>query len=247
MAEHKAKSADDEEAMLSKSAPTVEATASQPAEAMEEKDRTPLEETNDTTEAKTAKHTPEPPSESAETPLVLTDVQRKHLSESHPTAIRADSGLADDTQTKTTAGNPDRSAIEDKPPAPTLIIEKVDSEPRHGDDFGESSTIEQTDAHHLRAHDAEPDIVVVRSETRTPDIAEVAAEVADSAATLDREQPTPPISDEEAGRIGFRRMSTTPIPEVANTAAEVADIAAKLDGETGVGFIYLPSTSPDRC
>ena len=37
------------------------------------------------------------------------------------------------------------------------------------------------------------------------------------------------MSDEEAGRIGYRRMSQTPIPEVAQTAAEVADVAAVLD------------------
>ncbi|KAH8589255.1 hypothetical protein B0O99DRAFT_600054 [Bisporella sp. PMI_857] len=62
-------------------------------------------------------------------------------------------------------------------------------------------------------------------------VAETAAEVAESAANLDRDRDvaTPEITDEEAGRIGFRRMSSTPIPEVANTAAEVADVAAKLD------------------
>lgn len=37
------------------------------------------------------------------------------------------------------------------------------------------------------------------------------------------------MSDEEAGRIGYRRMSQTPIPQVAETAAEVADTAAILD------------------
>ncbi|RDW59531.1 hypothetical protein BP6252_12618 [Coleophoma cylindrospora] len=70
---------------------------------------------------------------------------------------------------------------------------------------------------------------VSRDQSRTPDIANVASEVADSAAQLDRNQPTPPISDAEAGRIGLRRLSNTPIPEVANTAAEVADSAAIID------------------
>jgi hypothetical protein len=37
------------------------------------------------------------------------------------------------------------------------------------------------------------------------------------------------MSDEEAGRTGYRRMSQTPIPQVAETAAEVADVAATLD------------------
>jgi len=108
--------------------------------------------------------------------------------------------------------------------SPTLVVEKVDSGPRHGDDFGTNATFAQKDAHKLHAQDTEPDRVILR--TPTPELASVAAEVADSAAALDREQPTPPISDEEAGRIGFRRMSQTPIPEVADTAAEVAESAA---------------------
>ena len=115
--------------------------------------------------------------------------------------------------------------------APTLIVEKVDTELRHGDDFGSAATVAQKDAHLLRSQDAVPDHVTMRTETRTPELAETAYEVAESAALLDRDRdpPTPPISDEEAGRIGFRRMSTTPIPEVAKTAAEVADVAATLD------------------
>lgn len=70
---------------------------------------------------------------------------------------------------------------------------------------------------------------VPREQSRTPDLANVAAEVADSAAQLDRNQPTPPVSDAEAGISGLRRLSNTPILEVANTAAEVADSAAILD------------------
>jgi hypothetical protein len=76
---------------------------------------------------------------------------------------------------------------ETTPAAPTLTVEKVDSEPRHGDDFGADATVGQKDAHKLRAQDAEPDYVVVRAGTRTPDIASSAAEVADSAMILDRE------------------------------------------------------------
>ena len=113
--------------------------------------------------------------------------------------------------------------------SPTLVVEKMDSDLRYGDDFGTGATVGQKDAHHQRAQDAEPDYVVVRHQT--PEFADTAAEVADSARFLDQDQPTPPISDEEAGRIGYRRMSQTPIPQVANTAAEVADaaFAAALD------------------
>jgi hypothetical protein len=119
----------------------------------------------------------------------------------------------------------------EKTQAPTLIVEKVDTELRHGDDFGSAATVAQKDAHLLRSQDAVPDHITLRTETRTPELADTAYEVAESAALLDkdRDPPTPPISDEEAGRIGFRRMSSTPIPEVAKTAAEVADVAATLD------------------
>jgi len=70
---------------------------------------------------------------------------------------------------------------------------------------------------------------------KTPDYARIAAEVAESAELLDQSPPTPPMSDDEAGQTGYRRMSHTPIPEVANTAAEVADTAAQLDKELIVG------------
>jgi len=134
----------------------------------------------------------------------------------------------------------DKNAIGDKTSSPTLVVEKVDSEPHHGDDFGPDATVGQKDAHLLRAQDAEPDYVVVRSQTPIPEVANVAAEVAETAAVLDEEPPTPPISDEEAGRIGFRRMSNTPIPEVAETAAEVAQSAAILDKEEPSFKIEMP-------
>ncbi|KAI0851753.1 hypothetical protein F5Y00DRAFT_259243 [Daldinia vernicosa] len=69
------------------------------------------------------------------------------------------------------------------------------------------------------------------SGTETPDFAQTADEVSGSARTLDPETPEPEISDGEAGRIGTRRMSTTPIGEVSETAAEVANVAATLDND----------------
>ncbi len=65
----------------------------------------------------------------------------------------------------------------------------------------------------------------------TPSFVKTAAEVADSAALLDKEEAEPEVTDEEAGRTGFRRMSMTPIQDVAATAAEVADTAEALDSE----------------
>lgn len=67
------------------------------------------------------------------------------------------------------------------------------------------------------------------SGTATPTYAKVAAEVADSAALLNKEEPETPVPDDVAGKIGYRRLSSTPITEVANTAAEVADTAQELD------------------
>ncbi|KAI6247173.1 hypothetical protein HI914_05023 [Erysiphe necator] len=70
---------------------------------------------------------------------------------------------------------------------------------------------------------------------RNIDIANTAAEVADTAVILDQEPSSPPISDTEAGQIGLRCLSTTPIAEVASVAAEVADVAASLDNEQATG------------
>jgi hypothetical protein len=71
-----------------------------------------------------------------------------------------------------------------------------------------------------------------RSGASTPSYVRTAAEVADSAALLDKEPAEPEVSAKEAGETGFRRMTATPIPEVADTAAEVADTAEKLDKDT---------------
>ena len=153
----------------------------------------------------------------------------------------------------------DASKAETDTQIPTLIVEKTDSQPSYGDDFGSEATTAQKDAHEIRAKDAEPDQVLVKPEdggktiditpghtrdnalvggdtaggtgTATPSkqVADTADEVADTAAKLDCEPTPQPSSDEIAGRTGERRMSNTPINEVAATAAEVADSAAIID------------------
>lgn len=127
---------------------------------------------------------------------------------------------------------------EDKSSAPpALVVEKLEPEPK---EEGEKSSVEHTAVRHDTDHLQTVDFTQeTRNGARTPELADVAAEVADVAATLDRNQPTPPISDEEAGRIGFRRMSSTPIPQVAITAAEVADSAAIIDKEEEASSIFL--------
>lgn len=68
-----------------------------------------------------------------------------------------------------------------------------------------------------------------RSGTSTPEYARTAAEVADSAAWVDPATPEPEVSNEVAGEVGYRQMTSTPPQEAADTAAEVADAAEVLD------------------
>jgi hypothetical protein len=74
------------------------------------------------------------------------------------------------------------------------------------------------------------------SSALSQDIADTAAEVAESAAIIDREMSPAPLSNDEAGRIGVRRLSSTPIEDVARTASEVADAAVILDSSTQVAL-----------
>jgi hypothetical protein len=144
-----------------------------------------------------------------------------------------------ETKGKQPTASPFAGGISSSQPShPTLVVEKTDTEPRHGDDFGDSATADQREAHRMRSSDAEPDQVIVTDQEATYS-ARTAAEVADSAARLDIEQPTPPITDEMAGRIGFRRLSQTPIEDVAAVASEVSDSAALMDAdEQAVCFDY---------
>lgn len=118
---------------------------------------------------------------------------------------------------------PAKSSIEEKSntSSPAPEIQATDREPSH-----------------LKLPDASNDNTKTHPRSTTPDVAQVAAEVADSAAKLDNGPPSPEIADDEAGRIGYRRMSSTPIPEVSETAAEVADVAAKIDRPRPVLFPY---------
>ncbi|KAH8801495.1 hypothetical protein F5884DRAFT_684598 [Xylogone sp. PMI_703] len=114
---------------------------------------------------------------------------------------------------------------------PVTVLEKTDDEPKHGDDFGSEATAARKLAHEKRAADADPDFVVVKEEDSTSNDWTVAAEVADSAALLDKGVATPTVPDELAGKIGLRRLSNTPIEDVARVAAEVAQTAASLDAD----------------
>lgn len=161
-----------------------------------------------------------------ETAPVAVDAagNRNNTISAPPVETRADSQQSLPSKPKETSSEPN------KLPIPTVVVQKTDTEPRHGDDFGSHATIGQKDAHEMRAADATPDYTVIRpDEDVAHDEADTAAEVADSAAIIDEEPSSEPVSDEEAGRTGERRMSMTPIGQVADTASEVADSAALID------------------
>lgn len=63
----------------------------------------------------------------------------------------------------------------------------------------------------------------------TPEFARVAAEVADSAALLDRSTPEPESFEKATGETALEAPASAHIQEIANTAAEVADTAEALD------------------
>jgi hypothetical protein len=183
-----------------------------------------------------AKETVKEPDRTPETPyLPLPEGSIEPASTPVIEAQKVQADPVEDPHSEETSNIPE---VENKifSPSPTTIVDKTGLEPRHGDDSGAEVTFAQKEAHPLRPRGALPDYIRVRHDSRTPELADIAAEVADSAALLDRDQPTPPISNEEAGRLGLRRMSSTPIPEVASTAAEVADVAATLDQESIVSY-----------
>lgn len=66
---------------------------------------------------------------------------------------------------------------------------------------------------------------------QTPEFARVAAEVADSAALLDRSTPEPEASGTLPEETTQEAPASANIQEIANTAAEVADTAAALDAD----------------
>jgi hypothetical protein len=134
--------------------------------------------------------------------------------------------------------------------SPALIVENTDSEPRP-EEFQADTAVKENNAldlQKLSTQDTEPDYVIIKKDSKTSEVANAAAEVADAAtgAGLDRDESAPTITDEEAGRIGLRRMSRTPILEVANTAAEVADADAEADAVIERNQPSTPPVSDDE-
>jgi hypothetical protein len=114
----------------------------------------------------------------------------------------------------------------------TSVEEKVLSEHlslEEGEPWEDRARPTVSPSHHVRVHEPKPGYIAVGDRPHTPDFIKTTEEVASSAAALDPREPSPPISDGEAGHDGYRRMSSTPILQVASTAAEVADVAAILD------------------
>lgn len=87
-------------------------------------------------------------------------------------------------------------------PVPTLVVEKVDNAPTHGDDMGSEATAGQKLAHELRKADAEPDKVVVSTETTPQDVSgeKPSSHLAHEASEEDDEdEPAPLLPHEKAG------------------------------------------------
>ncbi|KAI9832684.1 MAG: hypothetical protein M1819_004270 [Sarea resinae] len=174
-------------------------------------------------------------------PSKLSEEDTKREADAHADVTNESPGLPSETDTL-------GKTAEQQAPTPAVVVEKVNAEPSHGDDFGPSATHGQKEAHEQRALDAKPDKVLIEPEpasanepanlTATAPVddpsssvsesAATAAEVADSAAELHDSLDERKIGTTD---VTSRRLSSTPIPEVANTAAEVADIAAGL-GDT---------------
>ena len=76
--------------------------------------------------------------------------------------IHEEEKVAEVEDTKDMEERSHSTAAEPAPATPIMMVDKADSEPRHGDDFGADATVGQKDEHKLRAKDAEPDYVVVR-------------------------------------------------------------------------------------
>ncbi|KAF4624681.1 hypothetical protein G7Y89_g13487 [Cudoniella acicularis] len=132
----------------------------------------------------------------------------------------------------------DTPEVKEMPSSPAVVVERAESDLQFSSDSKEQEAI-KPEPGHLSAQEPHSDRAATSNGATTPDLADTAAEVAESAAVLDHNPPTPPISDDEAGRIGYRRMSNTPIPQVAKVAVEVADVAATLDNES-VSNVEIP-------
>ncbi|KAJ9639430.1 hypothetical protein H2199_006463 [Coniosporium tulheliwenetii] len=87
----------------------------------------------------------------------LHEKKEQRLADAEPDAVR----VLPEADTETEQSKPESDAA---PAIPTLIVEKTDDEPRHGDDMGPDATAGQKEAHEKRLADAEPDAVVI-----TPD------------------------------------------------------------------------------
>lgn len=119
---------------------------------------------------------------------------------------------------------------------PSVVIEKTDDEPAHGDDLGANATQGQQDAHEKRAADAEPDKVVVTGDVEEPKElsrlklvpeSELPAEtptMEDQHSPLLPHEELEPLSDDEAPLLPHER--STSVSNAGSEAGEDAIAAA---------------------
>ncbi|KAL1635204.1 hypothetical protein SLS58_010374 [Diplodia intermedia] len=152
---------------------------------------------------------------------------------------------------------------------PSVVIEKTDDEPAHGDDLGANATQGQQDAHEKRAADAEPDKVVVTGDVEEPKElsrlklvpeSELPAETStmeDQHSPLLPHEELEPLSDDEAPLLPHERSTSvsnagSEAGEDAITAADFAPV--EFDGDMplfrhesiSVSAVDSPPRSPSQ-
>ncbi|KAI9675352.1 MAG: hypothetical protein M1817_001256 [Caeruleum heppii] len=136
----------------------------------------------------------------------------KRMADAEPDQVVESSSSSDEDVSTAVSEAGDFQQVE----CPTVTVEKSDSRPSFGDDFGPSATVAQKLEHKRRESDAQPDKVVLSVEPSfvppspsdhsveldggksISESANVAAEVADTAAALDPELAPPLINEDHS-------------------------------------------------
>ncbi|KAF2086482.1 hypothetical protein K490DRAFT_57777 [Saccharata proteae CBS 121410] len=121
------------------------------------------------------------------------DDRKTHKLHEYPTKRASDAQMDADYESAEIASTLSDEGKDDssKTPIPTLVVEKTDERPEHGDDFGPSATQGQQLAHEQRAADAEPDQTLIHPESGAPQT--LAAQNPGFAAALGHDPETVPF------------------------------------------------------
>ncbi|KAF2465763.1 uncharacterized protein BDR25DRAFT_82866 [Lindgomyces ingoldianus] len=217
----------------------------EPAPLAQAEEETPLLSENDAKEPSTPAHK----DQATSVPVPFTVVEK--VPDQDPPQygdIESDS-LHEDSSKRTADAEPDFEQIEPEFPVetglqpepasvPTIVVEKTDGEPSHGDDFGDHATTAQKMAHEQRAADASPDEVVVSSDSQPVDSSFVQDNVR-NIDVLDTQEPQVESGTLEDISLPLFRHETFDDLGVEDTGAVVSDPIDIIEEES------LPS-STDR-